>query len=48
MCEEIGVESTKKVRDRDEDGWEGRRKESEGVELGEDSIWKGGQSVAVE
>ena len=47
MCEGIRVEITK-VRERDEDGWEGRRKGSEGGELGEDSIWQGGQSVVVE
>ena len=39
MCEGIGVEITKNVRERDEDGWEGRRKVSERSELGEDSIW---------
>ena len=39
VCEGIRVEITKKVRERDEDGWEGRRKVSEGGELGEDSIW---------
>ena len=48
MCEEIRVEITKKVREGDEDGWEGRRKRREGGELGEDSIWQGGQSVVVE
>ena len=48
MCEGIRVEITKKVRERDEDGWEGRRKGSEGGELGEDSIWQRGQSVVVE
>ena len=48
MCEGIGVEITKNVRERDEDGWEGRRKGIEGGELGEDSIWQGGQSVVVE
>ena len=48
MCEGIRVEITKKVRERDEDGWEGRRKGREGGELGEDSIWQGCQSVAVE
>ena len=39
MCEGIGVEITKNVRERDEEGWKGRRKVIEGVELGEDSIW---------
>ena len=39
---------TKKVSERNEDGWEGRRKVRKGVELGEDSIWQGGQSVVVE
>ena len=48
MCEGIRVEIAKKVRERDEDGWEGRRKGREGGELGEDSIWQGGQSVVVE
>ena len=48
MCEGIRVEITKKVRERNEDEWEGRRKGSEGGELGEDSIWQGGQSVVVE
>ena len=48
MCEGIRVEITKNVRERDEDGWEGRRKGSEGGELGEDSIWQRGQSVVVE
>ena len=48
MCEGIRVEITKKVRERDEDGWSGRRKGSEGVELGEDSIWQGDQFVVVE
>ena len=48
MCEGIRVEITKKVRERDKDGWEGRRKGSEGGDLGEDSIWQGGQSVVVE
>ena len=48
MCEEIRVEITRKVRERDEDGWEGRRKGREGGDLGEDSIWQGGQSVVVE
>ena len=45
MCEEIREKFTKNVRERDEDEWEGRRKGSEGGELGEDSIWQGGQSV---
>ena len=48
MCEGIGVKITKKVRKRDEDGWKGRRKGREGGELGEDSIWQGGQTVVVE
>ena len=48
MCEGIIVKITKNVRERDEDGWEGRRKGREGGELGEDSIWQGGQSVVVE
>ena len=48
MCEGIRFEITKKVRERNEDGWEGRRKGREGGELGEDSIWYGGQSVVVE
>ena len=48
MCEGIGTEITKNVRERDEDGWEGRRKGIEGVELGEYSIWQGGESVVVE
>ena len=47
MCEGIGVEMTKNVRERDEDGWEGRRKGREGGELGEDSIWQGSQSVVI-
>ena len=37
--EGIRVKITKKVRERDEDGWEGRRKVVDGSELGEDSIW---------
>ena len=49
MCEGIGVEITKECEgERDEDGWEGRRKGSEGGELGEYSIWQGGESVVVE
>ena len=48
MCEGIRVNMTKNVRERDEDGWEGRRKGIERGELGEDSIWQGGQSVVVE
>ena len=48
MCEGIIVKITKKVRERDEDGWEGRRKGREGGELGEHSIWQGSQSVVVE
>ena len=39
VCEGIRVKITKKVKERDEDGWEGKRKVIEGVELGEDSIW---------
>ena len=35
-------------RMRDEDGWEGRRKGMKVCELGEDSIWQGGQSVVAE
>ena len=38
-CEGIIVKIPKKVRERDEEGWEGRRKLREGGELGEDSIW---------
>ena len=45
---ELESRSTKNVRERDEDGWEGRRKVSEGGELGEYSIWQGGESVVVE
>ena len=48
MCERIRVEITKKVRERDENEWEGRRKVREEGELGEDSIWQGGQTVVVE
>ena len=48
MCEGIRVKITKKVRKRDEDGWERRRKGNNEGELGEDSIWQGGQSVVVE
>ena len=48
MCEGIRVKITKNVRERDEDGWEGRGKGRDGSELGEDSIWQGGQSVVVE
>ena len=48
MCEGIGVKITKNVRKRDEDGWEGKRKGREGGELGEYSIWQGGESVVVE
>ena len=48
MCEGIGVEIAKNVREKDEDGWEGIRKVSEGGELGEYSIWQGGESVVVE
>jgi hypothetical protein len=39
VCEGIRVEITKNVKERDEDGWEGRRKGREFCELGEDSIW---------
>ena len=39
VCDGIRVKITKKVRERDEDGWEGRRKGREFGELGEDSIW---------
>ena len=40
MCvRELELRLQRKVRERDEDGREGRRKESEGGELGEDSIW---------
>ena len=45
---ELDLRLTRNVRERDEDGWEGRRKESEGGELGEYSIWQGGESVFVE
>ena len=48
MCEEIRVEITKNVRGRDVDGWKRRRKGREGGELGEDSIWQGGQPVVIE
>ena len=48
MCEGIRVKITKNVRERDEDGLEERRKGREGGDLGEDSIWQGGQSVVVE
>ena len=48
MCEGIISKITKNVRERDEDGWEGRRKGREGGELGEDSSWQGGQAVVVE
>ena len=48
MCEGIRVKIIKNVRERDVDGWEGRRKGREGGELGEDSIWQGGQSVVAE
>ena len=48
MCEGIGIEITKNVRERDEDGWEGRRKGIKGGELGEYSIWQGGESVVAE
>ena len=48
MCEGIRVKITKNVRERDEDGWEGRRKGSEGGELVEDFIWQGGQSVVAQ
>ena len=39
VCEGIRGEITKKVRERDEDGWKRKRKKSEEGELGEDSIW---------
>ena len=39
MCEGIRVKTKKIVRERDEDGWEERRKGIKGGELGEDSIW---------
>ena len=40
MClRELEPRLKKKMKERDEDGWEGRRKVREGVELGEDSIW---------
>ena len=45
---ELESRSTKNVRERDEDGWEGRRKGGEGGELGEYSIWQGGESVVAE
>ena len=48
MCEGIIVKRTKNVRGRDVDGWKRRRKGREGGELGEDSIWQGGQSVLAE
>ena len=48
MCEVIRVKITKNVRERNEGGWEGTRKGREGGELGEDSIWQGGQSVLAE
>ena len=40
MCvRELERRLQKNVRERDEGGWEGRRNEIEGGELGEDSIW---------
>ena len=48
MCEGISGKTTKNVRERDVDGWEGRRKDRERDELGEDSIWEGSQSVVAE
>ena len=48
MCEGIRGKITKNVRERDEDGWEGKRKGDKGGDLGKDSIWQGGQSVVVE
>ena len=48
MCEGIRVEITKKVRERDEDGLEGRRKGREGSEWGENYIWQGDQAGDVE
>ena len=39
VCEGVRAKITKNVRERDEDGWEGRRKVRERGELGEDSIW---------
>ena len=48
MCEGIGVEITQEVREKDEDGWEGRMKGNEGFELGEYSIWQGGEAVVVD
>ena len=39
VCEGIRVKITKDVRERDENGWEGRREGREFGELGEDSIW---------
>ena len=48
MCEGIGFEITKNVRERDEDGWEGRRKVIEEGELGEYSIWQGGESIFIQ
>ena len=39
VCEGIRVKITRKVRERDEDEWEERKKGREGGELGEDSIW---------
>ena len=33
---------------KDVDGWCGRRKVSEGVDLVENTIWEGGESVVVE
>ena len=39
VCEGIRSKITKNVRERDEDGWEGRKKLIEFGELREDSIW---------
>ena len=40
MCvRELELRLQKCERERDEEGWEGRRKGREGNELGEDSIW---------
>ena len=48
MCEGIGFEIAKNMRERDVDEWERRRNGSEGGELGEYSIWQGGESVVAE
>ena len=39
VCQGIRAKITKNVKERDEDGWEEGRKERDGGELGEDSIW---------